>query len=129
MPQHINIKTVAGGNSTEQNQLKSLYFLETAKDSGQFQLFGTVNNQPNTLIPTVPATLSGGGTTTSFTFTYGGVNWTVTGFFIGHAGMGNWSNPNDFSQDDGTFVAQAGGTREDEPVEDESEEDASAASA
>jgi hypothetical protein len=38
--------------------------------------------------------------------------------------MGSWFNPNDITQDEGTFVAQAGGTTVGDPVE-----DASAASA
>ncbi len=124
----INNWTVAGGTSKDSDDLKSLYFQETESGSGQYNLYGTVNGLPDQVITTNPPTLLGGGDINSFTFHYGSpcVKWTVTNFFIGHAGMGHWSNPyhEGRGDDSGTFVAQAGGTTVEDPVE-----DASAASA
>ena len=130
MPTKISNWKVSGGTTADQNALKGLYFEETAAGSGQYNLYQTVNGQAQK-IQTTPATLQGGpNSTTTFTFSVpvagqpNPVTFTVTSFFIGHAGMGNWSNPLGSDDDNGTFVAQAGGTKVDEL-----EEDASAASA
>ena len=127
-PQKIqNWTQITGADSTDQSDLQSLYFEETASGSGEYKLYGAVNGQPNQLVVTAPPTLKGGGGPTAtkvFTFSYAGLNWVITSFFVGHAAMGNWSNNHQPEADQGTFVAQAGGTTMDEPVE-----DASAASA
>ena len=124
-PQKIqNWTSITGADSTDQADLESLYFQETSSGSGEYNLYGTVNGEPNQLITTAPPTLKGGGgqsATKSFTFSYGGFSWTISSFFIGHAAMGNWSNNHSAAEDQGTFVAQAGGVTMDE--------DASAASA
>jgi len=126
-PQKIqNWTTITGADSTDQSDLESLYFEETASGSGEYKLYGTVNGQQNQLVVTAPPTLKGGGGSTAtkvFTFSYAGLNWVVTNFFIGHAAMGGWSNNHQPEADQGTFVAQAGGITMPE------EEDASAASA
>jgi hypothetical protein len=126
MPQKIKMTHIIGGSPEDQAALNALYFEETESGSGEYHLYGPAESDQDHVIHTTPAILRGDGSTRSFTFPLGSppVTWTVNNFFVGPAAMGHWSNPNDPSQDEGTFVAQAGGTTVADPVE-----DASAASA
>lgn len=126
MPQQIRMTQIIGGSPEDHAALNPLYFEEIEPGSGEYHLYGPSGDGLYHVIRTTPAILRGDGSTRSFTFPLGSppVTWTVNNFFVGPAAMGNWSNPNDITQDEGTFVAQAGGTTVPDP-----EEDASAASA
>ena len=116
MPQKIKIKDVIGGSSSDHDDLMNCYFEETAPESGSYRFYDQHGNP----IHTTPETLQGAGRTTSFTFNLDEDHWTISNFFVGHAAMGAWSNKENPAQDDGTFVAQAGGTTIAEPLEDAS---------
>ena len=121
MSDKIKIKTVTGGNSNDQDDLKNCYFLPLAT-AGQYNFYDKNNN----LVSTTPATITSG---TAFTFSFDDPmeTWTITATFSGTGedatASGTWlNNADDITNDDGSFQAEAKGTKPEE-------EEASSASA
>jgi len=121
MSDKIKIKTVSGGNSHDQDDLKNCYFLPLAT-AGQYEFYDKNGN----LVNTTPAIIQSG---TQFTFSFEDdlmEVWTVTATFSGTGedatASGTWSNNADeIANDEGSFQAEAKGTLP--------EEEASSASA
>jgi len=121
MSDKIKIKTVSGGNSEDQDDLKNCYFEETST-TGQYDFYDKHGNQ----VETTPTPVTSG---TQFTFSFADDRlevWTITATFSGTGNQatasGTWlNNADEFANDDGSFQADAKGTPE--------EEEASSASA
>jgi hypothetical protein len=109
-PTKIKIDTVHGGDPRDHQALRRNYFLPTTVNDTY--LFYAPSND---LIPTDPPVLATG---RDFSFELkemSGVTWSITNFAITpEIANGNWTNDHQIENDEGTFVAQAGGTLEEE---------------
>ncbi len=113
MSDKIKIKTVSGGDASDQEDLKNCYFLETAT-AGEYEFYDNNNN----LVDTTPSIIESG---TDFTFSLDDPmeTWSVTNLVISGTGQdatasGDWSNNAEITNDEGSFQADAKGTLDEE---------------